>query len=209
VPAGSGDVDRHRTQQLERRTRIHPIQTLARLLLRLFGWSVRNEDPGTRRYVLIVAPHTSNWDFPIGLLAAWALGLKAHWMGKNTLFESVLGPLFRAWRGIPVYRDRPGKTIEKMAERFAAADHFVLGIAPEGTRRAADHWKSGFWHIARAAGVPVVMAYVDYGCKQVGIGGAFLPGDDIEADFRRLRDFYADKRGRYPEQESAIRPRSA
>jgi len=184
------------------------MQTLARLILRLFGWSLEREDPGTPRYVLIVAPHTSNWDFPIGLLAAWALDLKAHWMGKNTLFKGWQGPLFRAWGGIPVDRGRPGKTIDKMASRFATADHFVLGVAPEGTRGATDHWKSGFWHIARAAHVPLVMAYIDYGRKQVGIGAAFMPGDDLETDFRRLRAFYADKRGRYPQQESAIRPRS-
>jgi len=183
------------------------MQTFARLLLRLFGWSLEREDPGTRRYVLIVAPHTSNWDFPIGLLAAWALGLQAHWMGKNTLFEGLPGPLFRAWGGIPVNRGQTGKTIEKMAARFAAEHHFVLGMAPEGTRGAADHWKSGFWHIARAARVPVVMAYIDYSRKQVGMGGAFMPGDDLETDFRRLREFYADKRGRYRQQESAIRPR--
>ncbi|HKL53955.1 MAG TPA: lysophospholipid acyltransferase family protein [Wenzhouxiangellaceae bacterium] len=183
------------------------MQALARLLLRLRGWSLELEPPGTRRYVLIVAPHTSNWDFPIGLLAAWALDLRAHWMGKNTLFEGLLGPLFRAWGGIPVNRGQPGKTIEKMASRFAASDDFVLGMAPEGTRGATDHWKSGFWHIARAARVPVVMAYIDYGRKQVGIGGAFMPGDDLETDFRRLRDFYADKRGRRPQQESVIRPR--
>jgi len=183
------------------------MQALARRILWILGWSLQHEDPGTRRYVLIVAPHTSNWDFPIGLLAAWALGLRAHWMGKNTLFEGMLRPLFRAWGGIPVNRGQPGKTIEKMAARFAATDHFVLGIAPEGTRRAADYWKSGFWHIARAADVPVVMAYIDYGRKQIGLGGAFIPGDNLEADFQRLRDFYKDKRGRYPQQESAIRPR--
>lgn len=180
---------------------------IARFILRLFGWSLEYQDPGTRRYVLVFAPHTSNWDFPIGLLAAWALGLKAHWMGKNTLFKGILGPLFRAWGGIPVDRGRSGKTIEKMAERFAGADHFVLGMAPEGTRRAADHWKSGFWHIARAAGVPVVMAFIDYGRKTAGVGPAFIPGNDLEEDFQQIRDFYADKQGRYPQQESTILPR--
>lgn len=184
------------------------MQTLSRLLLRLFGWSIEYQDPGTHRYVLIVAPHTSNWDFPLGLLAAWALHLRAHWMGKNSLFKGPLGPLLRAWRGIPVDRGKPGKNIEKMASRFTDTDHFVLGIAPEGTRRATDHWKSGFWHIARAAGVPIVMAYIDYGRKQLGVGGAFMPDDNLESDFQRIRDFYADKRGRYPQQESAIRPRT-
>ena len=207
MPTESDGSDSHRSQPIERRPRIHPIQTLARLALKLFGWSVEYRDPGTRRYVLVFAPHTSNWDFPIGLLAAWALGLKAHWMGKDTLFKGMLGPLLRAWGGIPVDRGRPGRKIEKMAARFAAENHFVLGIAPEGTRRAADHWKSGFWHIAKAACVPVVMGYIDCGRKQVGIGDAFMPGNDLETDFQHLRNFYGDKRGRYPQQQSAIRPR--
>lgn len=184
------------------------MKSLARLLLRTFGWTLTESDPGTRRYVLIFAPHTSNWDFVIGLLAAWGLGLKVHWMGKSSLFDSLLGPLFRHWGGIPVERSRPGNMIEQMAARFEKADDFVLAIAPEGTRRHTDHWKSGFWHIARAAGAPVVMAYIDYPRKQIGIGDSFLPGESIESDFERIRDFYADKRGRWPEKESTVRPRT-
>ena len=184
------------------------MQTFSRWILKRFGWSLEFVDPGTRRYVLIFAPHTSNWDFPIGLLAAWAFDLQARWMGKNTLFKGPLGPLFRAWGGIPIDRSRAGKSIDKMAARFAEEERLVLAIAPEGTRGHTDHWKSGFWHIARAAGVPVVMAYIDYERKRIGIGGAFVPGDDLEADFRQIREFYADKRGRFPEQESAIRPKS-
>lgn len=184
------------------------MKAIARLLLRAFGWTLTRADPGTRRYVLVFAPHTSNWDFVVGLLAAWALGLKAHWMGKHSLFRGPLGPVFRFWGGIPVDRSRPGELSRQMAARFAAAEHFVLGIAPEGTRSFSDHWKSGFWHIARAAGVPVVMAYIDYPRKQVGMGASFVPCDDLEADFERIRRFYADKRGRFPDKESTIRPRA-
>ncbi|NKI36166.1 glycerol acyltransferase [Wenzhouxiangella sp. XN79A] len=184
------------------------MKNFARFLLRAFGWTLTQADPGTRRYVLVFAPHTSNWDFVVGLLAAWALGLKAHWMGKHSLFRGPLGPVFRWWGGIPVDRSRRGELSRQMAARFAAAEHFVLGIAPEGTRSFSDHWKSGFWHIARAAGVPVVMAYIDYPRKQVGMGASFVPGDDLEADFVRIRAFYADKRGRFPDKESTIRPRA-
>lgn len=182
------------------------MKSLARLLLRTFGWTLTESDPGTRRYVLIFAPHTSNWDFVIGLLAAWGLGLKVHWMGKSSLFDSLLGPLFRFWGGIPVDRSKPGNLIEQMAARFEAADDFVLAIAPEGTRRHTDHWKSGFWHIARAANVPVVMAYIDYGRKEIGMGDSFVPAADITTDFDRIRDFYSDKRGKCQEKESTIRP---
>jgi 1-acyl-sn-glycerol-3-phosphate acyltransferase len=184
------------------------MKAIARFLLRLFGWTLTQHDPGTRRYVLIVAPHTSNWDFVVGILAAWGLGLKARWIGKSSLFESPLGPIFRFWGGIPVDRSRPGDMSKQLASRFAAADHFVLGIAPEGTRSFSDHWKSGFWHIARAAEVPVVMAYIDYPRKLVGIGESFVPSDDLEADFSKIQAFYADKQGRYPEKESSIRSKS-
>ncbi|MBY6204815.1 lysophospholipid acyltransferase family protein [Halomonas denitrificans] len=183
------------------------MKALARFLLRIFGWTLTQHEPPPRRYVLIFAPHTSNWDFVIGLLAAWGLGLKVHWIGKNTLFESPLGPLFRFWGGIPVDRSKRGNMIEQMAERFDHADDLVLAIAPEGTRGLTDHWKSGFWHIARAANVPVVMAYIDYSRKQIGIGESFVPGEDIETDFEQIQDFYSDKRGRRARNESTIRPR--
>lgn len=183
------------------------MKSIARLLLRTFGWTLTRAEPPPRRYVLIFAPHTSNWDFVIGLLAAWGLGLKVHWMGKSSLFDSVLGPLFRFWGGIPVDRSKRGNMIDQMAARFEAAGDLVLAIAPEGTRRHTDHWKSGFWHIARAADVPVVMAFIDYGKKQIGMGVLLVPGDNIERDFERIRDFYADKRGKCPDKESTIRPR--
>jgi len=184
------------------------MNAFARFLLRLFGWTLTQKDPGTRRYVLIFAPHTSNWDFIIGILAAWALGLKARWIGKSSLFECPLGPVFRFWGGIPIDRSRPGDMSKQLAERFAASDHLVLGIAPEGTRSFSDHWKSGFWHIAKAANVPVVMAYIDYPRKEVGMGASFVPSNDLEADFQQIQAFYADKRGRFPDKESTIRSRA-
>lgn len=184
------------------------MNTLACWILRACGWTVHFEDPETRRFVLIAAPHTSNWDFPIGLLAGWCAGLKAKFMGKHTLFSGLLGPFFRAVGGIPVRRDDASDLIEQMATRFAHSDCLVLAIAPEGTRRFQGHWKSGFWHIARAAKVPVVMACLDYGRKEVVIGGAFDPSDDRDADFEIIRAFYAGRRGKYPERESTIRGRA-
>lgn len=185
------------------------MQAFSRWLLKTLGWRLRYDDPGTRRYVLIVAPHTSNWDFPLGLLAAQALGLKANWMGKHTIFRGPLGPLFRAWGGIPVRRTEASDMIEQMAERFARADHLVLGMAPEGTRSHRPHWKSGFWHIARAAGVPIAMAYLDYGNKEIGLGGAFMPSEDRDADYVRIRAWYEGRRGKRPDQASEIRGRDA
>lgn len=184
------------------------MQRIARWILQLLGWRLAFEDPLTRRYVLIVAPHTSNWDFPLGLLAAWALDLNANWMGKHTLFKGPWAPLLRAWGGIAIERDEASDVIAQMAARFQAADEMVLAMAPEGTRSHRDHWKSGFWHIARAAEVPIAMAYLDWGRREVGLGGAFTPSDDRDADYVRIAAYYAGRQGKFPEKESTIRGRS-
>jgi 1-acyl-sn-glycerol-3-phosphate acyltransferase len=180
---------------------------LAHAALRALGWTVTIDDPLTRRYVLIVAPHTSNWDFPLGLLAAWALDLNANWIGKHTLFKGPMGPVMRALGGIPVDRKSASDLVDQMADRFAASDHLVLAMAPEGTRSTAEHWKTGFWRIARAAQVPIAMAYLDYGRREVGLGGTFMPSDDREADFARIAAFYAGRQGLRPEKQGTIQAR--
>lgn len=177
-------------------------------IYKLIGWTAEAEYPDTRKYVLIVAPHTSNWDFPLGMLAARILRLKVHYLGKHTLFEGPFGWFFKALGGIPVRRDRVYNMSQQMAERFAAADELVLAIAPEGTRKHTDHWKMGFYHIARAAKVPVVMAYLDYGNKKVRMGGAFHPGEDMEAALETVRQFFSGVRGRYPDKQGPIRARA-
>ena len=176
-------------------------------LLKRLGWTVHADFPDTGKYVLIVAPHTSNWDFPLGIVAKTALKLDARWMGKHTLFRWPVGWFFRALGGVPVRRDRALNMIHQMADLFAGPGETVLALAPEGTRTKKGHWKTGFYHIARAAEVPIAMAYLDYGRKEVGLGGTFYPGDDIEAVFARIREFYHDRKGKYPEQESSIQPR--
>jgi len=183
------------------------IAALSRRLLQAFGWTLHIEDPGTDRYVLIVAPHTSNWDFVVGILAAQAIRLDAHWIGKHTLFKPPLGWLFRALGGIPVDRGRGGDLIPQVVRYFEESPAFKLGLAPEGTRSATDHWKSGFHYIARAAGVPIVMGWLDYPSKRIGMGGAFVPDDSLQHTFERVRAFYAPYRGRHADQGSEIRPR--
>lgn len=185
------------------------MQAFSRWVLKRLGWRLRFDDPGTRRYVLIVAPHTSNWDFPLGLLVGWALDLKPHWLGKHTIFKGPQGPLFRAWGGIPVERTEASELIAQMADRFAEADDLVLAMAPEGTRSHRPHWKSGFWHIARAAQVPIVMAYLDYANKEVGLGGVFMPSDDRDADFDRIRAYFEGRQGKHPDKAGVIKGRAA
>jgi len=181
------------------------LSRLSAWILERLGWTIHADYPDVKKYVLIAAPHTSNWDFPLGIVAAKAIRLDVHWMGKHTLFRWPYGWFFRAIGGTPVYRDRALNLIEQMTDLFARSEHLILALAPEGTRSKTDHWKTGFYHIARAAKVPIVMAFLDHGHKQVGIGDSFFPGDDIEADFSRIREFYKSRRGKIPQNESLIR----
>jgi 1-acyl-sn-glycerol-3-phosphate acyltransferase len=178
---------------------------LSRHLLMALGWSLRADFPAEKKYVLIVAPHTSNWDFPLGLLASWALQLDAHWLGKHTLFRWPFGWFFRALGGLPVRRDQALKLSEQIGAMFADSEQLVVALAPEGTRSRTDHWKSGFYHVARAGHVPIAMVCLDYGKKQIVLGGTFNPGNDIEESFGIIRAFFAHRHGKRPENESDIR----
>ena len=183
------------------------LSRLCMWILNILGWTVHADFPDVEKYVLIAAPHTSNWDFPLGIVAARAIRLDIHWMGKHTLFRWPYGWFFRAIGGTPVHRDQARNLIQQIVDMFAQSGQLVLALAPEGTRSKTDHWKTGFYHIARSAQVPIVMAYLDHGKKQVGIGGAFYPGNDIEAVFDQIRPFYAGKRGKHPDKESQIQIR--
>jgi len=183
------------------------LSCLCRWTLRVLGWTINADFPDVDKYVVIAAPHTSNWDFPLGIVAARAIKLEVHWIGKHTIFRWPIGWFFRALGGIPVDRSQKLDLIRRTKALFASSDRLVFALAPEGTRSRTDHWKTGFYHIARAAAVPIVMAYLDFGRKQVGLGDSFYPGDDIEADFVLIREYYKDRRGKNPENESLIRVR--
>ena len=177
-------------------------------ILNSLGWTIQAELPDTKKYVAIAAPHTSNWDFPLGILAAKAMRLKVNWLGKHTLFRWPFGWFFRAIGGTPVNREHGQDYIRQMTELFERSEYLVLALAPEGTRSKTDHWKTGFHYIARAANVPILLAYMDFGRKQVGVGDLFYPGDDIEADFERIRQFYKKRTGKNPENTSLIQVKS-
>lgn len=179
---------------------------IGRLYLWLFRWRREGGPPPLDRYVLVLSPHTSNWDFPNMLAFAWAFGLRdIRWVGKHTLFRFPLG-LFMRWAGgLPVDRTAAHDTVTQLAEQFASRERLILGVAPSGTRKYRDHWKSGFYHVALAAGVPIVLAYLDYGQRRGGIGPPIELTGDVAADMDRVRTFYADKQGRDPERVSRIR----
>lgn len=171
---------------------------LARLILRLIGWRMVGEIPGPRA-VLIAAPHTSNWDFPLAILAFWALDIDARWVGKHTLFRRPFGGLMRLLGGIPLDRERTSDFVRATVELFEGEEALVLAIAPEGTRSRTQRWRSGFYWIAHGAGVPIALGFLDYGRRVGGIGGSLFPSGDVKADMERIRAFYADKTARHPE----------
>jgi 1-acyl-sn-glycerol-3-phosphate acyltransferase len=181
---------------------------LSRLVLRLLGWRIDYVAPPEPRGILIVYPHTSNWDFVIGLLTKWAIGLPLRFVGKESLFRgftgATLGRLMRLWGGRPVDRHRASGAVEQLAQLMRSEPWFWLALSPEGTRRFQDHLRSGFYHLALATQVPVGLAYIDYGRRAVGVSRYERMTGDAETDLRLLRSFYADKRGRHPEQASKI-----
>lgn len=183
--------------------KIRPI--LARAFLRLAGWALEGERPAARGFVLIAAPHTTNWDLLYLLAHAWAFEIHPSWMGKHTLFRGPLGPVMRWLGGVPVVRGRAGGLVAQMALEFERVPDLVLTIPPEGTRSRARFWKSGFYQIARAARVPIAMGYLDYERRRGGIGPALWPGGDLHADMNEIRAFYADKRGKYPDSFGDVR----
>ena len=175
-------------------------QLIAQWFLRITGWKFEGTIPEPRRFVLIAAPHTSNWDFVYMLAMAWSLRARLSWMGKASLFVPPFGWLLRAFGGLPIRRDERSKLVEQSAARFAQRDELMLAVPAEGTRRRGATWRSGFYHIARLAHVPIVLGYLDYSRKRGGLGPEVRASGDVRADMDRIRAFYADKIGRHPAQ---------
>jgi 1-acyl-sn-glycerol-3-phosphate acyltransferase len=181
---------------------------LGAALLRLAGWRVVLAQPVPMRCIAIFYPHTSNWDTVVGLCAKFMFGIRFRYVGKDTLFRvPLIGPLLVRWGGVPVNRREPVGFIRQMQGEFARHAEFRLAIAPEGTRGLTPHWKSGFYRLARAAGVPLALAYIDYPRREIGIGGYLDLTGEVAADMTRIRAFYAGKRGRHPENQGPVRLR--
>ena len=183
------------------------LQFFASALLRLFGWNAIQGLPKFNKYVLIGAPHTSNWDFALAMLTALAIGLRFKWMAKNTLFNNPLGPVLKFFGGIPIDRTVRSSVIDRVAEMFNKSERLVIGITPEGTRSKTEFWKSGFYYIALSAKVPIAFAYLDYVNKKVGIGDHFIPSGDINSDMQIIRNFYSGMKGKRPEKQGDVRLR--
>lgn len=178
---------------------------IARTYLRIMGWEADGVRPEAPKFVLIAAPHTTNWDFPFTLAFAQVFGVKIRWMGKHTLFQFPFGWIMKKLGGIPVRRHERGNIVQAMAEDLKQFDELALTVPAEGTRSRVEYWKSGFYHIAVQAGVPIVPGYLDYKRKRGGFGPAIMPTGDMKADMDRIRAFYADKYGKYPENFGPVR----
>ena len=171
------------------------LAAIARLLLRITGWKVVGAVPAANRFVLIGAPHTSNWDFVLMLMAVLDAKLAVHWMGKHTLFPKPIAGFVYWLGGVPIDRRRTNNTVAQMVERFQGVDEWILLIPPEGTRAQVERWKSGFYHIAVGAGVPIVLGFINASKKELGFGPLFQPTGDFAVDLPQIQQFYADKRG--------------
>ena len=187
----------------------HPwLARFARALLAVFGWRVQFDGLPGPKGIAIVYPHTSNWDFVLGLLAKWALDLPIRWVGKESLFRGVtgatLGRLMRLWGGRPVDRRHSSGAVEQLAALIESEPWFWLGLSPEGTRQRTDHLRSGFYYLALKLDLPVALAYIDYGRREIGVTRFIRMSGDVEHDLALLRMFYADKVGRHPANASAI-----
>ena len=168
-------------------------------LLRQLGWTIVGSRPDCPRYIIIVCPHTTNWDFPLGLLVRWALGIQVNYIGKHQLFRPPFGFIFRWLGGRPVHRDRPNNLVQEVANIFRAEERFVLALAPEGTRSKVQRLKTGFYYIALNAEIPILPVGFDFAKKTVFLDELRYPSGDLDADFERFLTFFRTITPKYPE----------
>lgn len=178
-----------------------------KLILKIIGWKTILVLPEDKRYVIIAAPHTSNWDFPLGIVLMLTTDIKFKYMGKSALFKWPFKYLFEALGGIAVDRKNRSNLTSRIANYIKSQDEIALALSPEGTRSKTEYWKSGFYYIALEAEVPIVLAALDYGTKTLRITQHFYPTGNLEEDMDVIRDFYAGIKGKDPDKQGPIRIR--
>lgn len=175
------------------------MKSLCNFILRLIGWKITGQTELPDKCVICVAPHTSNWDLPLGLIVYKAMGRKASFLIKKEWFFFPMNILFRALGGIPVDRSRKSSLTEQMAEIYAQKDNFQLAITPEATRKANAEWKKGFYFIAMEAEVPIVVAALDYGKKEADFKAIIMPAGNVEDNISEIKAYYKGVTARHPE----------
>ncbi len=176
------------------------IKSLCKLAIKLSGWKLEGVPPAELKYVLIAAPHTSNWDFPIALSIAFVYGFDMHWMGKDSLFKSWRGPIMRWMGGIPINRASANNVVAQTIDAFKTKERLVIAVPPEGTRSKVDKWKTGFYYIAMGAEVPIALAFLDYKRKVGGFLSTFHPTGDATGDIEEIRSRYSGISGKHVNQ---------
>jgi 1-acyl-sn-glycerol-3-phosphate acyltransferase len=173
---------------------------ISKLFLRLNGWTLIGGLPkDIKKCVLIVAPHTSMWDFVWGRLAFWEMRVKVKFLIKKESFETFYGGLLRWAGGIPVDRKNSTNMVESISALFEKSKSLVITITPEGTRKYNANWKKGFYYIALRAKVPIALGILDYAKKEGGVGKVFMPTGNFEEDIKMIENFYRGRKGKYPE----------
>ena len=175
---------------------------LGRIYLWMIGWRIEGKVPSEPKYVAIAAPHTSYWDFTHMIAFGFATDQYISFLMKASMFKGPAGALFRKMGGIPVYRSEAVGLVDSVVREFDKAERLIVVIAPEGSRSKRDHWKSGFYHIAVKANLPIALGFMDYERKVVGYGPLLIPSGDEAGDVSMMADFYDDMRGKYPDQET-------
>jgi len=166
----------------------------------LTGWSIEGELPNLPKFVIIVAPHTSNWDFMVGLMAMFSIGIRGGFFGKHTLFRGPMGWGMRWLGGIPVVRTAAHNKVDHAVQYFNQSSKFVLALSPEGTRKKLPAWRTGFYFVAKGAGVPIVPVAFDYSMRVVRIFAPVVPSADKDADFARILALFTPQMAKYPAQ---------
>ena len=170
---------------------------LGRWLMRVSGWRFSGALPDVPKLIISVAPHTSNWDFMVGMMALWALDIRITFIGKHTLFKGVFGTWLRSLGGIPVDRSKSHGVVGEVVDAFNASERMIFALAPEVTRKLDKGFKSGFLHIAHGAQVPIVLAYFDFPERTICFGKVLTTSGDAEQDLQAVLAFYRPVRGKY------------
>ncbi len=177
----------------------HISRAIARLMMLASGWRFEGALPNLKQFVLIVAPHTSNWDFPIGIMAMFALGIRATFLGKDSLFKAPFGFVFRWMGGVPVDRQSPHNVVEQTIGYLEKHDRMILALSPEGTRTKTPRWRTGFYWVAVGAGVPIVPVALDFSRKRYIIHPLQMTTGNAEQDIARLQTFFRADQACKPE----------
>ncbi len=180
-------------------------QRTALRIMNLFGWNVLYKPLPGPHGIAVVYPHTSNWDFVVGLLAKWSIGMQFRWLAKDSLFRGPMGAVMRYWGGIPIDRSAPQGATQTLARNMLESPWCWIAITPEGTRSYRPHWKSGFYRLALAARVPVLLCFIDYRARELGVVDYITLSGDEDADMAAIAKVYQGREARFPAKAAPVK----